>query len=50
MTVDTHRNELGQVKTFIRWCIDQGWLWRAPLARVKPIGKRRRGQKQLRIA
>lgn len=50
VAVDTHRNELGQVKTFIRWCIEQGWIWRDPFARVKPIGKRRRGKKQLRIA
>ena len=49
VAVDTHRNELGQVKTFIRWCKEQGWIWRDPLAQVKPMGKRRRGKKQLRI-
>jgi hypothetical protein len=24
VAVDTHRNELGQVKTFMEWCREQG--------------------------
>ncbi len=47
--VDTHRNELGQAKTFLNWCVEKGWFRRNPLAKVKPVGKRRTGKEQLRI-
>ena len=49
VAVDTHRNELGQVKTFFRWCIERGWIARSPFEAVRGIGKRKRGKEQLRV-
>ncbi len=46
---DPHRNELGQSRTFLDWCVSRGWLRRNPLVHVKPQGKRSRGKQQLRI-
>ena len=48
-SADTQRNELSQVKTFLNWCVERGWIGENPLAKIKPIGKRRRGKAQLRI-
>lgn len=47
--VDTHRNALGEAKTFGAWCVKQGWLRRNPWAEVEPVGKRKRGKLQLRV-
>ena len=49
VAVDTHRNELGQTKTFMNWCVEEGWLRRNPFARVKGVGKRNQGKEQLRL-
>ena len=46
---DTHRNELALVKRVADWWVEQGWIVGNPFASVKPVGKRRRGKKQLRI-
>ncbi len=48
-SVDTHRGELGQMKTFMNWCVGKGWIRRNPFADVQPMGRRKRGKKQLRI-
>lgn len=46
---DTHRNTLGQARTFGRWAAKQGWLRRDPFAAVEGKGKRKAGKPQLRI-
>ena len=46
IAVDTHRNELAEVKTFFAWCVTQRWLQRNPAADVQPVGKRRRGKRR----
>jgi integrase len=48
-SADTHRNWLGQVKTFFRWCVKRGFVKTNVFAGVEPVGKRRRGKAQLRI-
>jgi integrase len=49
--VDTHRNSLAEVKTFLKWCSQpkQGWLRSNPLLEVEGVGKRKRGKEQLRV-
>lgn len=47
--VDTHRNALGAARRFVGWCIERGWLRENPFAKVKGLGRRRRGKPQLRI-
>ena len=49
VAVDTHRNELSEVKTFWRWCAKEGFVRRSPAERIEPIGKRRKGKPQLRM-
>lgn len=44
---DTHRNVLAQAKSFLVWCVKQGWLSENPLADVEGIGKRRPRGKSL---
>jgi len=48
MSVDSHRNCLKMCRTFVKWCIDQGWLASDPLEKVQGVGKRKRGKPQLR--
>lgn len=48
VAVDSHRNELGQVKTFFRWCLERGYVAKSPAEGVKGVGKRRVGKPQLR--
>lgn len=48
--VDTHRNGLAAAKSFGKWATRQGWLATNPFADVEPVGRRRRGKPQLRIA
>lgn len=50
VAVDTHRNELSEVKTFLRWCVGKSMLPRSPAEEVEPIGRRRKGKPQLRRA
>lgn len=52
VAADTHRNELAEVKTFLRWCGERGIVSRALVGRlgeVKGEGRRRRGKRQLRV-
>jgi len=44
----THRGELSQVKTFLNFLVERGHLRANPAAKVKPIGKKNKGKKQLR--
>lgn len=41
LSVDSHRGMLAQVRTFLAWCIERGWMRDNPAAGVKGIGKRR---------
>lgn len=47
--IETHRNALVAAKAFGAWCVAQKWIRSNPVAEVKPIGPRKRGQQQLRI-
>lgn len=49
ISVDTHRNTLGQVKTFFRWCVKKKYITKSPLEEVQGKGKRSRGKPQLRF-
>lgn len=46
---DTHRNSLSQAKTFLKWCVEAGFLSQNPLQHVTGQGRRRRGKAQLGI-
>lgn len=45
----THRGELVDAKTFMRWCVARGWLKESPLAGVKGKGRKGHGKPQLHI-
>ena len=50
--VDTHRNELAETKTFVKWCYSKGLVTKAlvdGLDQVKGVGRRKKGKKQLRV-
>lgn len=47
LAVDTHRNVLAQVKSFLGWCVERGHLDANPAAEVKGIGRRRPRGKSL---
>ena len=49
VAADTHRNILGEAKTFGKWAVKMGHLRRNPWAVVEPIGRRRKGKMQLRV-
>ena len=44
LAVDSHRNALKETRTFLEWCIGQGWIRSNPLDGVKGIGARRKGR------
>lgn len=47
-SVDTHRSALAQVRTFLAWCLERGWMKGVnPTAEVKGMGKRRPRGKSL---
>lgn len=46
--VDTHRNTLANVKTFLRWCVARGYCKENPAEKIEGTGKRKRGKEQLR--
>jgi integrase len=50
VAADTHRNELAEVKTFFRWCVDARLLPRNPAEGIAPVGRRKKGKPQLRRA
>jgi integrase len=49
LAVDSHRAMLGAVRTWLRWCVGQGWIASNPAEGVRGQGRRRRGKTQLRI-
>ena len=48
MSVDSHRNMLAEVRSFLRWCVKKGHLDNNPAEGVEGIGKRSKGKPQLR--
>jgi len=48
VSVDTHRNELGQIKTFWRWLVKKSIVRKSPAEDIEPMGRRKRGKMQLR--
>ncbi len=48
-SVDTHRNTLGQARTFLGWCVEQRHLRKNPATGLEGMGRRKRGKPQLRI-
>lgn len=49
VAVDTHRNALGQCKTFWRWMARRHWVRTLVWDLVEGSGKRKRGKHQLRV-
>jgi integrase len=47
VSVDYHRHTLSQAKTFMVWCVGKGWISESPLAKVKGIGRRKKGKPKL---
>ncbi len=47
--VATHRNTLAQVKTFLRWCAEKGFVSGSPAESGKPKGRPTHGKAQLRV-
>ena len=47
--VDTHRNALAVGRAFGRFAAENGWLPADPFAKVKGIGKRKRGKPQIHV-
>ena len=47
VAVDTHRNELSEIKTFFRWLVANRLLSASPVEDIKPKGRRRHGKPQL---
>jgi integrase len=48
-SIDTHKNTLGQLRTFFRWCIKQKLISANPAEELEAQGRRRKGKTQLRI-
>lgn len=46
--VDTHRNTLGQARTFGKWLVKRGYAAANPFAEIEGVGRRRQGKPQLR--
>lgn len=45
--VDHHRNALANAKGFMAWCMEErGWISESVLAKVKCVGKKKRGKPQ----
>jgi integrase len=49
VAVATHRARLRFVRSFFAWAIERGYVATSPFAKVKPVGKPRRGKPQPRI-
>jgi integrase len=47
--VDTHRNVLAEVKTFMGWCVKKKLTPTNPFVGVEGVGRRKHGKPQLRI-
>ncbi len=50
LAVDSHRNALAEVKTFLDWVVEQGWLPSNPCSEVEGTGRRKKGKPQLRVS
>lgn len=50
LAASTHRAELAEVKTWLRWCKEQRWILRSPAEDIKPVGRVKHGKKQLRAS
>lgn len=48
VAVDSHRNELSQVKTFWRWAVKCGLVLESSADSIEPVGRRKRGKPMLR--
>lgn len=48
-SVDTHRNTLAEVRTFLNWCAAKGWVRKNLMSDIKGTGRRKKGKAQLRI-
>jgi len=48
-SVATHRGTLSQVKTFLNWCVERGYISANPAADVKGVGTRNKRKKQLHV-
>lgn len=46
-SVDSHRSMLAQAKSFLVWCVEQGWLRENPCEEIEGTGKRRPRGKSL---
>lgn len=46
ISVAYHRAALINARSFLRWCIKQGWLSSNPLAEVEGVGRRNAGKEQ----
>ncbi len=49
IAVDTHRNTLSQVKTFLKWCKARKFISTNPAAEIEGKGRRSKGKPQLAI-
>lgn len=49
LAADSHRNYLLEARSFLRWCVKQGWIPRNPLEGVEGQGRRTHGKPQLRF-
>lgn len=47
-SVDTSRNALAQLRTFFNWCIKKKIVRKNPTANITPMGRRKKGKKQLK--
>lgn len=47
LSVDSHRNALAETKTFLDYCVKQGWIRRNPAKEIKGVGARSHGKPQL---
>lgn len=45
-SVDTQRNTLTEVRSFLKWCVARTWMQIDPSEKVQVIGRRRRGKTQ----
>lgn len=49
LSPNSHQDYLANARRMANWCVEQGWMKANPLAAVKPVGRKRRGKKQLTI-
>jgi integrase len=47
ISADYQLNTLAETKSFLRWCVKQGWLVVSPIEDVEPLGQREVGKDQM---